>query len=52
MSNPLSDKSFDETCSDSSEENRIPIAYFKPNQLQLVLNGFIYNRVGKEKNKD
>ena len=49
MSNPFW---FDENCSDSSDGNRIPIVYFKPGQLQLVYNGYIYNRVGKEKNKD
>ena len=52
MSNTSLDKSNDENSSDSSDDNKIPIVYFKPDQLQLVYNGYIYNRVGKEKNRD
>ena len=50
MSNTSSDKSFDKNSSDSSDDR--PIVYFKPDQLQLVYNGYIYNRVENEKNRD
>ena len=52
MSNTSSDKSNDENSSDSFDDNKIPIVFFKPDQLQLVYNDYICNRVGKEKNRD
>ena len=48
MSNTSLDKSNHENSSDRNHDNKIPIFYFKPYQLQLVYNGYICNRVGKE----